>query len=830
MNAPDEQPARPRILAPLFDTIPTEVKERAQLVVFRYDWDAGKRDWNKAPRTPQTGRLASSTAPSTWGTFDDARAAVERGNYDGIGYMFAVDDPYAGIDLDHCRNADTGELAAWAQAIVDAIPGYWEVSPRGEGIKAIVQATMRPNSRHKTPNVEMYDQGRYFTITGHLVPGTAGAIMECQDAFDALYRDTFPESDTRTAPHTRGGSGATSDDRAVIDTAHRASNGAKFARLWNGDTSEYGGDESAADLALCSLLAFYAGPAGAAQVDRLFRSSGLMRDKWDSGRPQGTYGSMTIHKAIAERVEFYASDYRSARASGLGLVAPQGAALPPDEDAPKIYRTDVGNAQRLVRAHGHNMRWCDPLRGWQVWDGARWAQDKMYAAMRYAKDTVRTMLREASDIADDGERKALAGHALKSENDARLNAMLAQARSEVGVAVLADAFDSNPWLFNVRNGTVDLHTGELRPHNRDDMVTKLAPVTHDATATCPTFLRFMSEIMGGRADLVTFMQRALGYTLAGDTSEHLLPIMYGSGSNGKSTLIELLLMLLGDYGHGIPSDALMVKKGDDGPKNEIAALRGVRLAAASESEEGRRFDEAFVKRLTGSDTMTVRFLYGEYFDMRPEFTVWLSTNHRPVIRNTDTGIWRRIRLIPFDVAFIDPPVNDDDREEGVPYKDKGLPDKLRAELPGILNWLIEGCLDWHRVGLPAPQAVRDATDIYRADMDKRGAFLAEACIEGPELRVPFGDLYAAYRAWCAVNNEHEDSARAFGQYLDERGFHLYRTPSARFRLGLAFRPAPQPDDPYFYDDVGSIDTCLHCGTPSPGGACCDACRERQARS
>ena len=603
--------------------------------------------------------------------------------------------------------------------------------------------------------------------------------------------------------------------------------------------------------------------------------------------------SSAVHKALPEvsievcdrslldletKISRHLGEAEEARERGGEFGPTQAGAMPADQNEPRIYLTDVGNAQRLIRAHGQDMRWCDGLGGWHIWDGGRWAADDTFAAMRFAKDTTRAMLKEAANMADDDAMSALGKHAIKSQADGRLNAMLNQARSEPGVAVGAATFDADPWLLNVKNGTIDLRTGACRAAARADLLTKRAQVTYDPAATCPTFRRFISEVMGGRTDLVTFMQRALGYSLVGETREHVVLIMHGGGDNGKSTLVELLLALLGDYAHGIPSDALMVRKGDDGPKSEIAALRATRFVAASESEEGKRFNEAFVKQLTGSDTVTVRFLYGKWFEMRPEFTVWLSTNHRPVIRNTDHGIWRRIRLIPFDVKFLEPPTDDADRRPGVPYKDKSMPAKLRAELPGILNWLIEGCLDWQRAGLPTPQDVRDATETYRAEMDKRGAFLDEVCVYGSKLRAPFGDLYAAYCAWCDANNEHKDTGRAFGQYLDERGFASFKSGAVRYRLGLSFRPAPTPDDPFptstsshDMDQFGTlgriwtqnplkspreektgkvsgncvpmrpnvpnvpnemcaieddaVNTCLWCGSPSPGGVCCPTCKQ-----
>lgn len=768
---PHEQPARPHILPPQYDAIPTELKAPSQWVAFRYEWDERKDDWNKAPRTPRTGRLASTTNPATWGTFDEARAAAERGDFDGIGFVFTANDPYAGIDLDHCRDPQTGILQQWARQIVEDIPGYWEVSPRSEGIKAIVKATMAPNSKHKTPSVEQYDQGRYFTLTGHRLPDTVGTIMERQVEFDTLYRKTFPDINTERKDPKGASKTTTLDDHSIIDRAMAASNGAKFARLWRGDTTDYSGDESAADLSLCSLIAFWTGP-DPSRIDSLFRQSGLMREKWDSQRPQGTYGSMTINRALSERTQFYTPLYTPPlRLVGSGTSSKDkddhtDGNLPTEDDA--IHFTDMWNAQRLVMEHGGNFRWCKSLGSWLVWDGARWVTDDTYGIMRYAKLTTRFMLAEAAKAPTDERMKALGKHALKSQSESRLNAMINLAKSEPGIAAVPEAFDADPWLLNVRNGTVDLRTGKCRDHRHEDLLTKIAPVVYDQHATCPTFLRFLRDIMKGRDELVDFMQHAIGYTLVGTTREQVMLILHGGGANGKSTLIETLIALLGDYARSMPSDALMVKRGDDGPKNEIARLRGVRLAAAVESDEGRRFSEAFVKQITGSDTVTVRHLYNDFFDMRPEFTVWLSTNHKPQIKNTDHGIWRRIRLVPFDVTFKDK-ASIDAGDEGVLHKDEYMLERLREELPGILNWVIAGCMAWQRDGLPVPAPVIQATEGYRAEMDLVAAWVADCCVEIPTVECKAVDLHKSYAAWCEENGERSMSARALGPRLNERG-------------------------------------------------------------
>jgi len=282
--------------------------------------------------------------------------------------------------------------------------------------------------------------------------------------------------------------------------------------------------------------------------------------------------------------------------------------------------------------------------------------------------------------------------------------MLEIAQSLKRFAVKADAFDQNPMLLNVLNGTFELKTGELRPHDQRDRITKICPVEYREDALCPTWLAFLDRIFNGNADLIGFVQRAIGYSLTGSTQEQCFLLLWGEGSNGKSTMLELLRDVLGDYADNASTDALMVSSGR-GTENDIAKLKGARLVTASESGEGRRLDEERVKRLTGGDTISARFLYREWFEYRPQFKLWLAVNNRPEVRGTDHAIWRRVRLIPFEVV-----IPDDDQ-------DKELPAKLRAEAPGILRWAVEGCLAWQKEKLNPPKAITSATTEYRSEQN-----------------------------------------------------------------------------------------------------------------
>ncbi|MFN3763256.1 MAG: phage/plasmid primase, P4 family, partial [Anaerolineae bacterium] len=320
-------------------------------------------------------------------------------------------------------------------------------------------------------------------------------------------------------------------------------------------------------------------------------------------------------------------------------------------------------------------------------------------------------------------------------------------------------------------GTIDLRSGELRPHNPDDLITKIAPVDYIPDAQAPTWEAFLHRIMDGNERLIAFLQRAVGYSLTGDTSERVLFILYGTGANGKTTFLETLRALLGDYGIQAPADTLLVGRENAVP-NDIARLRGARFIAVSEISEGRRLAEVLVKSLTGRDTITARFLYSEFFEFRPEGKIWLATNHKPIIRGTDKAIWDRIRLIPFTVTIPEA------------EQDKHLVEKLKRELPGILAWAVRGCLEWQTSGLGVPEEVRSATEAYRAEMDVIGAFIADRCILSAGARVKAGDLYEAYRKWCEENKEEPLNKIAFGLRLAERGLVSERDMHARYWRGI----------------------------------------------
>jgi putative DNA primase/helicase len=414
--------------------------------------------------------------------------------------------------------------------------------------------------------------------------------------------------------------------------------------------------------------------------------------------------------------------------------------------------TDVGNAARLIAHHGHDLRYCYPWNSWLVWNGRRWSVDESGEIHRRAKQTVKEIYREAANATDDEARKALAKHAVRSESENRIQAMISLAKSET--PVMPTEIDANPWFLNVLNGTINLETGELLEHRREDLITKLAPVKYDPTASAPSWSATLERVIPQPA-VRAFFKKLCGYAVSGDVSEHILPVLYGTGANGKSTILNALLEAAGEYGMQAAPDLLIAKRG--GHPTEVADLFGMRVVASIEVEDGRRLAEALVKSLTGGDKVRARRMRENFWQFDPTHTAFLCTNHKPEIRGTDSGIWRRIRLIPFTETI------------APAEQDKQLPIKLRAELPGILAWVIEGCLEWQREGLQAPEEVRKATGAYRSEMDVIGAFLRDECEVSSDYKSTFKEVYDRYEEWCEEGGEKPETRRKFNARLKERG-------------------------------------------------------------
>lgn len=488
--------------------------------------------------------------------------------------------------------------------------------------------------------------------------------------------------------------------------------------------------------------------------------AGHTYDRWGFhvATTQGTTDDVTMAAAARDyrrQIAMEAATFNVHSNGSLALSAPPNAPHDDIEPGDQPY-TDLGNARRLTAAHGHDLRWSPQLGSWLHWDGNRWTEDLTDEAHRRAKAVVDAMVTELA-LAPEAKRKALFGHWMRSQAATRLRAMVDVARTEPGIPILVRDLDADPWALNTRTGVIDLRTGDVAGHDRRSHVTKLAPITLDFEARCPIWEWFIHWAMKGDEALIAFLQRSVGYSLTGLTTEQVMFFLHGAGENGKSTFLNVLQRLMGDYAIAAAPDLLLATHHEQHPTG-MADLVGRRLAVVQETEEGRRFAESTLKQLTGGDRIKARRMRQDFFEFDATHKIWMAANHRPQVRGTDHAIWRRIRLIPFDAHI-----------EG--RRDDHLLDKLVAELPGILNWALAGVVAWQKVSLASPPAVSEATAQYRNEQDHIGRFIEDVCVLGPEWKCTARELRGAYENWCQENGERPWSARAMAPQLVERDCH-----------------------------------------------------------
>ncbi len=441
-----------------------------------------------------------------------------------------------------------------------------------------------------------------------------------------------------------------------------------------------------------------------------------------------------------------------------------------DVVAASNFNTDIGNANRFAQQHGHEIKFCHQRGSWIFWDGTRWRWDESGRAVALAKKTAIKILDEAqvearaAATAPDEQAQAkhsaraaaLAKWAMSSQKRDRIAAMLDLAKPDLSIST--SELDADPMLLNCQNGTVDLRTGKLHQHRREDFLTKICNASYRPEAAATVFLQFLARIFRTHPTLIDFMQRAIGYAASGSTREQCLIFLYGRGANGKTTLMDAAMHALGDYAAKADPDLLMARDGSAAHPCNVADLLGRRMVVCAETNDGKRFDESRLKDLVGETRLKARFMRQDFFEFLATHKIFIYSNHKPTVRGTDHGFWRRMKLVPFVETIPD--------EE----KDSDLLSKLKAEADGILTWIVAGAVAWHRNGLAIPQEVVAATSAYRNEMDSIGAFLAERCVEGEKTVSYAANLYAAYSAWCAASGEHVLSQRRLGTTLAERGY------------------------------------------------------------
>jgi len=720
------------------DNIPAILKKRAQWVVWKLVQVPGRMKATKVPFSARTGAEASSTDPETWTTFDDALAYYRsHPEIAGVGFVFNERDPYCGIDLDECIT--DGKISPEAQALIDDLASYSEISPSGNGVKIIIVGTKPEGAKCQSKKIkgmariEIYDHARFFTITGQVVGGTPNQVIQQQDKLTALCKMLWPpktgvdltEFLTPTEPTT--------------DMASRERRCLAYLEKCPDAISGQGGHDATLRAA-CECYRFGLDEAAAWRVMGWFNTAKTGGEPWSD-------------KELSHKLDSARKKVEASGEVGVRLVDLSGPAGEMSAAAIAALQTDVGNAARLVQRFGHKIRYCFGPEQWLIWDGRRWKIDDRGMIVKLCKQTALGILDEAKALSGDAQEE-LIDWAMASQKRDRLTAMAVLAQPEVGVG--PDDLDADPWAFNVLNGTIDLRTGELRPHRQTDLLTKIAPVEFDPAATCPRFESFLARTFDGDLDLIRFVQRWHGHCLSADIREQYLPIYHGEGNNGKSVLLDTVSAVMGDYAGEAPPDLVTVRKHPEHP-TEIADLLGKRLVIASETERDAELRLQLIKRLTGNARLKARRMRQDYFEFARTHKMILVTNNRPAVKEETEAVWRRLRLVPFSVII--------PKAE----RDPDLMRKLKGEYSGILAWMVRGCVDWLGEGLTEPEAVVLATEAYRGAANSLDAFLADCCTVAAGLTCLTSDLVEAYSEWCARQRQMPLRRKALAMALKAKG-------------------------------------------------------------
>ncbi len=798
-------------------SVPQFLKQNAVFCLWRYEDRDGKP--SKVPKNPNTGKNADSTDPNTFVVWKKLEEVWKQAQDQCAGIGIGIFEDTGAIDIDHCVD-ESGNLSPMARDIVDMMDTYTELSPSRTGIRILFTATGFEYDKgkyyinKKQIGLEVYVAGatnKYVSITGNVLDGIEKPIRDCRDKLPE-FLDKYMKRQTKTvrqSTHSVPVSGKErpktrriEEDCELIERASNASNGETFKRLWNGNASDYAGlnsdgtpndGHSEADLALCNILAFWTGK-DAARMDRLFRKSGLMRDKWDRKQSGTTYGNITIQKAIEACMDVYVPKEKESATAENNRKS-----LEPDD------RTDIGQAAVFRDVYGEKVRYSKAT-DFLIYNGVKWCEDSIHA-QKLAQELTDRQLKEArkrctatnkallqakeSEDEDrikaameaDNAAKSYFSYVLGRRKNSSINNTLSQVRSMVQIRV--EDLDADPYLLNTPGGAVDLRTGKIRENRPEDYCTK-------ATAVCPSaegadlFSQFMETVTDGDQDLIQYLQIVAGMCAVGMVKQEKLIIAYGEGGTGKSTFFNLLFSLFGDYSGMLSAETLTTGQRDN-KKPELAELRGKRLIIAAELEEGTRMNTAMVKKLCSTDPIHAAKKFKDEFEFIPSHTVILYTNHLPKVGTSDSGTWRRLTVVPFQHKFSD-----------TSGEIKNYAEYLLSHAGGaVLSWVIEGATRFIRdhYKIEEPGCVRRAIDSYKEENDWLGHFIEECCEIGNSYEAPAGPLYDRYRRFCEESGEYTRNVRDFKNAMERAGYEYKRgTGGKRLYIGIQqkchFEPIP----------------------------------------
>ncbi len=781
-----------------FEQIPQELKELPNWVCWALETRGGKT--TKIPYTPETGQKARANNPKTWTGFKEAAECLV--SYDGIGFQFG-ESPFVGIDLDHCLKG--GTVSPEAQQIIDALDSYTEISPSGEGLHIIVRADIA-GSGHRNDIVEIYPQGRFFTMTGNVFQGRSAitertaevaALIQSIEAKRAAKRGAAAPPPVDISAQIVQTAEAPADVQTIIQRIRNSQQGAKFAALFDaGDTTPYitkndPEGRSGADMALMNMLPFWTNGNMPLMMDIFSMSALGRREKWQT---REDYRIRTAKKAIDSwnGKTYDPEALKKQRQEQDRFIRENGITKPAEElkRLATFRQNDTGNAERLELLYGDMLLHCTASDKWLRWDGMRWKSSEskdatelynmVSATMRLTAMQYDVVFGPPKTQEEEDAKRSFLSFCKRSENQNSINNTIKRARALFPVSI--NDLDADPWLLNCENGTIDLKTGRLLPHDRAQRLTQVCAASYTPGARSELWESTVQQIIPDEG-VRDYVQRFIGYCLTGLTREEKFLFLYGAGGGGKGTFIETIGKILGDYADTVPIDMLLAARNDAGTGNEptpqLAKMAGKRLILTSESGQGRKFNDAKIKLLTGGDAITARFLRCEAFTFLPMFKIVMSSNFLPTVTNaTDKGIKRRLIIVPFSAEL------DDIRD--VTLKERLLYPQERS---GILAWCVEGCLKWQREGLgEMPIPIKKMLSDYYAENDVIGEFISTYCNIGEDLRVKAKDLYKAFTeemgygiGWRGMKFS------TFKEELRNRGFEPHKYNNGLHFLGIEFR-------------------------------------------
>lgn len=718
------------------------------------------------PVNASTGELARSNDESTWCDFETA--VNQSTKYDGIGFFFK--EPYIGIDIDDVRS-DIDRYRAGehddniVSEFVDMLGSYAEVSPSGNGIHIILKGEL-PLEGRRRGNVEIYTSGRFFTVTSDSIGGyTHIADDSDYGKVKFLHSKYITSSEPTRKREFNDDEGNDLPEDELIRIAENGQNGMRFKLFMRGGWEQFYTSQSEADMAFANDLAFWTA-RDFQKMDNIFRESSLYRDKWDTKRGESTYGAETLNKAISDCSNVFSPKSRDDDDYQLYVL---------DHDTKKIKNKfysydDTGNAERFTEMHGEILRYNYIRKSWFFYDGKIWNTDQEGKVKNLADEVIEKMRQERvhvpEGVEEEDAKKLFQRHVKATRNHNGKTNMIKE--SEHLLPISTDVFDNDLHLFNVQNGYLDLKQGALLPHDKKNYFTKISNVEYTDKADCPMWEQFLNQIFDNDKELIDYIQRAVGYSLSGSTEEQMMFILYGNGRNGKSVFLDIINEIFGSYSTNIQPQAIMVKQQTSNANPDIAKLAGARLVTTTEPNEGQRFDEGLIKQLTGGDKVTARFLYEDEFEFTPQFKLWMATNHKPYIRGTDDGIWRRMAIVPFNVQIPEHEV------------DKKLTHKLKREINAILHWCAEGYLKWQQNGLKEPSTVKAQRNEYRTEMDPIEEFIQECCSLDGNLAERGSILFESYDNWAKDNNQYRMSSTKFGREISKK-FPKFTSNGVRYK-------------------------------------------------